>query len=362
MSRLLLAFLLVSAALGQGYPANYPYLLRLDHSNFEGHSCALLQNTGAFHLEVDSGDDTKVFEGVVPASALLEVAQAINSDPLSSLLQGGIEEPLIRTRHDELQVTIFRGGAWQDLYFRSSDSQRPFKQALQPLIRWLDRMHKFADRELSEDEGKNNCLPPKAIALRKRDAGAPSQPVTVKTTRRIVSANRTPQARPSPPVIPSPTSALLRVYFFENKNSSAHESCALVADDGRYRFEDRTQKAGKPVDTRIEEGRITGEQRRELNNILSDPAIERIKHREPPGARAVPMFGDMLQLSISRPTGTQELVLSSAYARPGLPGFYRGDGDLHDADKLLKFLAEDIEGSPGKRLPKDARNGCAEAP
>jgi hypothetical protein len=362
MRRSLLVFFFVSSALGQAYSADYPYLLRLDHSSFEGHSCALLQNTGAFHLEVDSGDDVKVFEGVIPKDQLSEIQSDLSSNLLVNLSQAQIQEPLIRTRHDELQVTVFRGGALQDLYFRSSDSQLPFKQVLKPLVHRLDSSRKLSNRELSEDEGKNNCLPPKAIALRRREAGPPLQPLTVKTTRRILSAERTPQARPSPPVTPPSISALLRVYFFESKTSSAHESCALVADNREYRFEDRTQKTGNPVDTKITAGQITGEQLQQLKQILDDPAIKAIKHREPAGSRVIPMFGDMLQLSISRPTGTQELVLSSAYKRPGMPAFYRGDGDLHDADRLLKFLAEHVEGSEGERLPKDTRTGCADTP
>jgi len=359
MRRSLLVFFFVSSALGQAYSADYPYLLRLDHSSFEGHSCALLQNTGAFHLEVDSGEEVKVFEGVVPGNALVEIESELNRSALVNLSQAQIQEPLIRTKHDELQVTAFRGGAWHDLYFQSSDSEAPFKQSLQPLIRSLDRMRKFANRELPEEAGKNNCLPPKVIALRRRDAQLPPPPLTVKTKRRILSADRT-QARPSPPATPPPISTLLRMYFFENKNSSAHESCVLVADNREYRFEDRTQKAGKPVDMKIAAGQITVEQLQQLKQILDDPAIKAIKHREPAGSRVIPMFGDVLQLSISRPTGTRELVLSSAYSRPGIPAFYRGDGDLHEADRLLKFLAENIQNADAEHLKEDARNGCTE--
>jgi hypothetical protein len=358
MRGLLAAFLFASSALGQAYPPNYPYLLRLDHSNFEGHSCALLQNTGAFHLEVDSGGDVKVFEGTVPGNRLGEIEAALYRGALANLSQAEIQEPLIRTKHDELQVTVFGDGAWRDLYFQSSDSQAPFKQSLQPLIGSLDHMRKFANRELSEEAGKNNCLPPKVIALRTRDVQPPSQPISLKTTRRILSADRTPQARPSPPATPLPISTLLRMYFFENKTSSAHESCALVAGDGRYRFEDRTQKAGKPVEMRITQGEITGEQLQQLSSILSDPAIEKMKHREPAGARIVPMLGDMLQLSIWRRNGSQELVLSSAYKRPGMPSFYRGDGDIHEADRLRKFLAEKIQNADAEHLKENARNSC----
>src|SRR5436190_719450 len=100
-----------------------------------------------------------------------------------------------------------------------------------------------------------NCKSPRFAAAR----GTTCTSRAAIAKRRILSADRT-QARPSPPATPPPISSLLRMYFFENKNSSAHESCVLVADNREYRFEDRTQKAGKPVDMKIAAGRITVEQ------------------------------------------------------------------------------------------------------
>src|SRR5690348_15005113 len=177
MRGLLLLLVAVSVAFPQ---VNSPpsYLLRLEHSSFESHSCALLQSTGAFHLEVDHDEQVKVFEGSVEPNQLLEIQRNLNSDPLVTLSQQKIEEPLIRTRHDELQITVFREDHWQDLLFRSSDSQQPFEQSLQPLVHWLDNLHKLPHRELSEDEGKNNCLPPKAIVLKKRETATSSTSLT----------------------------------------------------------------------------------------------------------------------------------------------------------------------------------------
>lgn len=361
MRALLLAFVLVSAAKGQGYPPNYPYLVRLDHSNFEGRSCALLQNTGSFHLEVYGRDDVKVFEGAIPHNELMEIENNLNQNALVNLSQHQIQEPLIRTQHDELQVSVFRGSNWQDLYFRSSDSQQPFKQILQPLVRRLDGLRKQVSRQLSEDEGKNNCLPRGTIALRKRDQPDPARRIESKTTQHILSTGSAPQAQSSPPRASSP-SALLRVYSFENKTSSAHESCVLVTVNGAYRFEDRTQRAGKPVNANIVGGQITPEQLQQLKQILDDPAIQGIRHRKPRGSGNIPIMGDMFEVTISRPDGSQRFVLSSSFNRPAISGFYGGDGDLRAADPLRKFLKEHLEAPQAQRLNNEARNDCADAP
>src|SRR5712692_3793604 len=105
MRGLLLVFFTVSVASCQITPPAYPYLLRLEHSDFEDYSCALLQRTGAFHLEVDRGDEVKVSEGTIEANQLLQIERDLNTNALVTLSQQQIQEPLIRTRHDELQVT-----------------------------------------------------------------------------------------------------------------------------------------------------------------------------------------------------------------------------------------------------------------
>jgi hypothetical protein len=361
MRGLLLVFVAVSIASSQVNNRAYPYLLRLEHSNFEGHACALLQNTGAFHLEIDHGDQTKVLEGTIETNELLKIERTLNNEVPVNLSQEQIEEPLIRTRHDELQITVFRGDGWQDLYFRSSDSQQPFQHWLQPLVHWLENLHKLPHRELSEDEGKNHCLPPKVIALRKRDAALPPKSLRPETATSVLSAGAAPQPRPSQPAKPQSVPALLRVYSFETKTERAHETCVLISENGKYHFEDRTQRAGKPVITEIMGGQIAAEELQQLHQLLEDPALAKIKHHEPPGGMVVPMMGDMLNISISRPAGVQQFILSSRFNRPGFAWFYAGDADVSTARPLLKFLSEHVESNQAGILDPASRNGCSEA-
>jgi hypothetical protein len=344
-------------------PSAYLYLLRLEHSNFEGHSCVLLQNTGAFHLEVDHGDNVKVFEGNIETSQLLQIERDLNGKVLTHLSQSQIQEPLIRTRHDELQVTIFRSEAWRDLFFQSGDSQQPFKRWLQPLVHWLDNLPRVPHRELSEDEGKNRCLPAGVITLKKR-GDSPPESITPKTTLRVLYAGPTPQPQPQPSqaVKPQSVPALLRIYSFEMKTGSAHESCVLVGENGIYRFEDRKQKTGKPVSTRIIGGQISADELQQLRLLLDDPAFATIQQHEPPGHKDVPMMGDKLEISIARPAGVQNFVLSSRFNRPDFPTFYGGDANSSEARPLLKFLTEHVETNAAGILDPTNRNGCTDAP
>ena len=322
----------------------------------------MLQSSGAFHLEINNGDSVRVFEGTLRTNELAAIEADLNSATLVSLSQSLIQEPLIRTRHDELQLTIFRGESWQDLFFQSSDSQQPFKHSLQPLIHWLDGLPKVPHRELSEDEGENRCLPLGVIALRKRGE-ASAETLTPKTTMHVLYGGPTPQPQPpSQPMVSESTLPLLLLHSFENKTLSAHESCALIGENGMYRFEDRTQNAGKPVKTKITAGRIGPNELQQLHQILNDPALAQIQHHEPPGHGDVPMMEDRLEIFISRATGPQHFILSSRFNRPDFPTFYRGDADSDTAVLLRTFLSEHLESNTAGILDPTKRNGCSEAP
>ena len=357
----------IASAQVTGGPS-YPYLLRLEHSTFENHACALLQTTGAFHLETYDGDNVKVFEGTIPASDLLEIEGDLNSEEIVDLSQQQIEEPLIRTRHDELQVTVLRGDGWQDLFFRSSDSQKPYERWLQPLTHWLDNLHKPPHHELSEDEGKNNCLPPKPIALKKRDADTPQSPVTSPVTSKTngnagaADLSAQPQPQPQPPAGSRSLPPLLSFYSLEKQSGSAHESCVLFGENGMYRFEDRTQKTGKLVNTKVIAGQIKPDELQQLHELLDDPALAKIQHHDPPGGMVVPMMGDMVEITVSRPDRIQHFVLSSRFNRTGFAPFYGGDADSSAAKPLRKFLSEHVENNLAGVLDPTKRNGCSEAP
>ena len=341
----ILLFILGAAA--SAYPqaqgSSYPYLLRLAHETSDRYSCVLLETTGAFHVEATSGETTKVFEGRLDAEKLQTIEQTLRDPRLASLTQSQIEEPLMRSQEDRLQVGVVRNGEWQDLNFQSPESQRPFENALRPLVRWMDELHKLPHKKLSEDAGKNNCQPPKSLALKKRGFAG------------ITSSETTAQSGQSDAI-----SALLRVYSFSLKGGGAHQQCVLITENGKYRFEDRTQKAvGRAVETQIIDGEISPGDLQELRRVLDAPVLAKLHHHEPPGGR-IPVMGDILDLTISRATGDQKLFLSDGFGRE-FGAFFGGDGPLTIADPLMKFLAEHVKkNSMATVLDRSLRNDCSQ--
>jgi hypothetical protein len=153
--------------------ADFPFLLHLETMDFVNQQCVLLQRDGHFHLEEEKGRHTKVFEGLLPEDKMRELQQMINDDQLSELTQEQIVSPPGDILLDELHVDVFRGDHWQTLFFMDVASRKPFDRSISPLVRWLAALHKEPHRELTEDEGKNDCQLPKKIVLRSR----PSSPV-----------------------------------------------------------------------------------------------------------------------------------------------------------------------------------------
>jgi hypothetical protein len=355
-----LAFVIlaVSLALCESDPRPYPYLLRISHETYGDYSCALLQTSGAFHLEFAHGGDIKVHEGTTNLEDVKKIQRILEGLELAELSQRQIQEPIFSGRTEKLQLTTYRGDRWQDLFFQTVESEEPFKQSLDPLVEWLDGLRKLPHKEFSEDEGKQNCLPPRKIVLKKRETVTFPEPVATNTLG-------TKSALKPPPLVtssamPSAT-PLLRVLSVVVGASDARQFCALIADNGRFRFENHKQKAGKPVHTEIFAGHLSLEELSQLRSLLDTPALANIQHHEPRGTAAVPMMGDMLNLSIARPGGVQNVILSSRYGRE-FGTVYGGDGDARSASKLMEFLNRRLPEEKDGMLDKSARNDCTALP
>jgi hypothetical protein len=357
-----LAFVLCVASVAASQSTRpFPYLLRISHETFDDYSCALLQTSGAFHLEFAHGVDVKVYEGTTNPEDVLKVQHILERPELAGLSQEQIEEPIVRGRTEKLQLTIYRQHRWQDLFFQSVESELPFKESVEPLVGWLDNLHKLPHKEFSEDAGVQHCLPPTEIALKKRDAEPPPPHSFTSTEWAVKSVlNLPPLASPATSA-PAPIRPLLRVYSFAVKTSDARQFCTLIAENGRYRLENHYQKMGKSVSTEVTAGTLNPEELAQLHALLDNPGLLKIRHHEPRGSTVVPMLGDMMNLSIMRQAGEQNVILSSSYGRQ-FGSFYGGDADTSVARNLTKFLSDHIENRPAEVLQKSAQNNCTELP
>jgi hypothetical protein len=329
------------------------YLLSMTQESHLARRCVLLSADGNFHVEELEESAIRIYEGRISPPALRQLAITLDRPALVALSQERIEEPLTGDFHQRLFLNIFRRDHWQKLAFQSDVSQSQHDTSLRPLLRWLDNLHKVRHTNLTEDEGRNNCQVPRKLELKRR------APVAGATDERLTAPRSWHDSPASPPpFVPAP-GVLFRLELTEVASKGAHQQCALFISDGRYRFEDRVQKNGKkPVASRAADGRITPGQLTQLQRILDNPALMRIKHHQPPGGMQVRMMGDILHLWITRDQRIQELVLSSNQRQTGF--FYTGDGDARTADPLLEFISEHIEKNGTAPATGAQLNGCTE--
>lgn len=339
------------ASHGETKPASY--LLRMAHENLEGNSCVLLQENGTFHYENGDRYYTRVYEGRVPAAQMSEVNELLQQ--LSTISQRQIEDPLIHGPYDLVDLGFTEDGAWRELLFRTAESQIAYKKSLQPLLQWMDRLHKLPHRQFSEDAGKQNCLPRRRLRLIPRDEFVEQPPPP---TPKPSFGSTQPALAPKPAAIPAKVTPLLQLGMLTRNSLGARQSCTLVASDGQFRFEGRAQSAGsKSVKTSFANGGLAEEDLQTLHSLLDAPGLAKLRHHEPPGGMALNIMGQVIELYIARGAGVQELVLTDSTHRSTF--FFAGDGDVSKADALLKFVHQHFETKATPGASSD-RNGCTD--
>jgi len=331
------------------------YVVRVAHEIPTSTTCVLLDDTGAFHFEFGDRQQTKIYEGEISAAQLDALREHLGR--VSELQQADIEEPLLHGPRDLLDIHIFRNDRAKELLFRSHESQQAYAAQLNPLLRWMDGLRRLPHRELSEDAGKQNCLPRGELVLKSRGEVARPLPKagTPMAGRQI--------APPAAPAIPSrpPIPPLVRLALVEKTSSATRETCALVADNGQYRFERRVQKNGsQKVENFLARERFSADELNALRNILESPALVRIRHREPPDGMPLNIKGTVLELSIHRESGVQDLILTDSARRSTF--FYPGDADVGSAAALLGFVRKQIEPRSAPEGRNKELNGCSQLP
>ncbi len=327
------------------------YLVRIAHETPNETACVLLASTGEFHYE--AGDENvKVFEGKLATDRLESVRRDLLA--FANTAQADIEEPLIHGPRDLLDIHFFQLRGAKELLFRSSESQQPYRASLKPLLQWMYSLPRLADRELTEDAGKQNCLPRSKIRLKTRNEVVPEPPLT----RTPIAGRRI--TVPPVGVAPASVQPLVRFELLQKSSSVAQQRCALIADDGRYRFEYRSQKVGsKKVENRLALGRLAQQQLKRLRDLLDSPALVRIRHRDPPGGMPLNIMGAVLDLSIKRGSSFQDVTLTDNTHRNTF--FYSGDGDIGAAKPLMDLIRGEIE-TMAHVADSEALNGCDQLP
>ncbi|MBI1740330.1 MAG: hypothetical protein HY233_11955 [Acidobacteriales bacterium] len=273
--------------------------MRIERQTREENVCMLVQPNGHYHLERIITGRPRVFEGTLEASAINELGPLLNSDQITNLKQAHIETTLASEDMDQVLLAISRPYGWQSLNFPSGKSRKPYKAAMDPLVKWLDRNKQQQNPIVGAPT--NRCLPPQSA-----QTGGESKPNAANPyVMRIVVDHYEPLRLGTAASMNSTTSMNSTADF------KVTRLCAIVYESGRYRLEKSIQEFGSPVRPEIYRDTLGKVQVDELRNILNNPKLASLPNSAAPAVFA--REGELISLAVQREKGVQALSFSSFF-------------------------------------------------
>jgi hypothetical protein len=279
------------------------FLLRMERQTREEDICILVSPNGEFHLErIGIGfDRSRVFEGSFPANSVSELQQMLDNDQLKQLTQGQIGMALVSEELDHVLLAVQRPTGWQSLNFPTGSSRKPFRNSLDPLVKWLERA-KQQPHPLPNTV-PSRCMPPQEPAAQADNGNAPSPA----QGQGQASANT------------SQTNLyLMRIvtdhYLPNDLNFGAkvERSCVIVYGTRRYRMEKSKQEFNSSMRTEVFRDSLSDAQMQELQQILDAPELVKLQQRTT-AAGVTMREGEVTNLAIPRGKGLQILSFASFF-------------------------------------------------
>ena len=264
-----------------------PYLLRMERLRSDQDVCVLVQRDGQYHLERLHPYGIRVFEGKLPNGALASLESLLMKDRLLRLQQSDIDIPLITGDLDNLFVSVLHRDHWQNLEFSSAESRKPYEEFLNPLLKWLDDLQKEKAKELTEESGRNNCLPPKEIQLQTRSGEKISSMHTEASAVRHAY--------------------ILRTLTRRFDSSRIENSCVIIRDTGVYHVRRSQQLARKETKTTVLDGTFSAEAINSLRVLIDTDQVRKWPTENPPLARL--QAATVTNLSIPREDRVQQITV-----------------------------------------------------
>ncbi len=171
---------------------------------------------------------------------------------------------MLKSDDDHVALGI-RPGYWQQFLFPDSASREPFRDVMDPLLKWLDVVNKRKAKELSEEAGRNNCLPPSKTEFAQRNPAQPSSP----QRKQSVTSAAPPANAPAPP------HATYTLQMFDDRmvNYRPEVTCLLVSASGAYHLVKQSKNYHKSLSSAVLDGTLAPPQLASLRAILDAPDL-----------------------------------------------------------------------------------------
>ena len=361
------ASLLLSACpLAQGESSNskYSYELRLEQVTGGENVCVLLRRDGHYHFERTLSDKALVYEGSISQASLKEIRAVVSNDELSHLTQSKIPLHLYSVSWDELDLRIARVAGWQQLRFPDAEARKALQKSLDPLLKWFHGLPTENRTEISEEEGKNNCLPP-----RSEDA-------------KLTTRER--RARPTAANASLPDSYMVRIVLDQLSPGDTKRTCAIVYPNGFYHLEKSREKhtfegvylpdivnqaVGGKIKADVYEQFLDSAATAELRQLLDSSTLIASRHSTLPVGLHYD-DADITMVFIPRPGMVQQLAFTNYFGGDDVRtaiGATGGrtqhiDSAANVISPLQKWMKSNIESRKAARLKEAFGNNCTSVP
>ncbi len=281
------------------------YLLRLERVRNRQGVCVLLRGDGQYHLERHTPDKVRVFEGTLDADETRQLVHIVSGDQLYRLEQKQITDPMLRSDDDQVILAVLRPrDNWQELLFPDPPSREPYRESLVPLLDWLERMQKRKGRELSEEEGRNNCRPFVNLEFAPRPAKKGESRTNNATAATALIAGSTPSVTAPGPQgsVAAEKAYVLRMFDSAFVKGTIEMSCTLVTPSGAYHFVKQSRDVGSSkVHSLVLDGTLNETQIASLRQLLDAPELRSPPSGPRPSELVLPLTGGPAHTAISFP-------------------------------------------------------------
>ena len=293
-------------------------LLRMERIQPGEAVCVLVSDDGNYRMEKLFRSKNELYVGTISGEALTELQRLTGVDPLPTLSQRDIHTPLVADTFDELDLAILRERGWQQLKFLSPDSRKPYKESLDPLLRWFQTLQKERPGANKIDGSPSRCAPP---------------PVQVATAENPSTANGVAASTVR-------SAFLFRIQTLHAYGGEVESKCTVVFRDGTYRAERSRQETGANRKDEVSQGQLPNDVLNELAPILDSTDLTS-RPWNPDGMPPPSRESSLTVLSIPRESKVQNLAFSTAFRTLTSPHEIGGKSNMNyqvSDEKLLDPL------------------------
>ena len=279
-------------------------LARMERSQPGEDVCVLVSKTGDYRLEQQVRTETRVFVGRLPGPDLHSLQVLLNDNNFRAIAPDQVKDRPQAFTFDFVTLDVFREQENQHLVFKTPDSRKPFRDSVDPLLKWLSTIQKTSRHRVAESNA-SRCRPGTDTNAASATAGAATY--------------------------------LLSFHTSHVRDHTLERSCEIVYEDGRYRREVGSQKIGQSMTAHVSESSLTPTKVAELREILDATDLKNSAHQAPTDEWANEI--EIIRTSIPRGYFVQNLVFASYFSPlQNLGHVGEVNNRLREADKEVKVI------------------------